>query len=140
MIDLCVAPELRGLHPLLARLVKLTGATVLDADSFDAWALQAGPAMVIFAQDPADFNDRLDLAAVVPELRALGGRRFRVALLPPAAAQAIAPRYELARWPAFVMLRDGRYLGAAVGGWKPGIGMAGARVGLMRAPRKGTIE
>ena len=27
----------------------------------------------------------------------------------------LAPRYGFARWPAFVMLRDGRYLGAVDG-------------------------
>jgi hydrogenase-1 operon protein HyaE len=36
-------------------------------------------------------------------------------LLPPAASRAIAPRYGFARWPAFVMLRNGQYLGAVDG-------------------------
>jgi hydrogenase-1 operon protein HyaE len=115
MSDLSVAPELIDLHPLLARLVKLTGATVLGADTFDAWAGQPGPAMVVFAEDPDRFKETLDLAVVVPELHATGGRRFRVGLLPPAASRAIAPRYGFARWPAFVMLRDGQYLGAVDG-------------------------
>jgi hydrogenase-1 operon protein HyaE len=106
------APEL---HPLLARLVQLTGAELLDADGYDAWAQQPGPAMVVFAEDPERFKETLDLAVVVPELHATGGGRFRVGLLPPAAARAVAPRYGFARWPAFVMLRDGQYLGAVDG-------------------------
>jgi len=115
MTDLTVPPELIDLHPLMARLVKLTGASVLGVDTFDHWAQQPGPAMVVFAEDTERFKETLDLAVVVPELHATGGKRFRVGLLPPAAARAIAPRFGFARWPAFVMLRDGLYLGAVDG-------------------------
>jgi hydrogenase-1 operon protein HyaE len=108
-------PPPPDLHPLLARLVLLTSATVLDATSFDAWAQQPGPAMVVFAEDPDRFKETLDLAVVVPELHAIGGRRFRVGLLPPVASRALAPRFGFVRWPAFVMLRDGHYLGAVDG-------------------------
>lgn len=103
------------LHPLLLRLVRETGAAVLSTESYDGWAGQPGPAMVVFAEDPDRYKETLDLAVVVPELHATGGRRFRVGLLPAAASRAIAPRYGFARWPAFVMLRDGQYLGAVDG-------------------------
>lgn len=103
------------LHPLLARLVKETNAAVLTADSYDAWAQQPGVAMLVFAEDPERFKETLDLAVIVPELHATAGRSFRVGLLPPAASRAIAPRFGFARWPAFVLLRDGRYLGAVDG-------------------------
>ena len=92
-----------------------TGAAVLTPETFDAWARQPGPAMVVFAEDPDRYKETLDLAVIVPELHATGGRHFRVGLLPPAASRAIAPRYGFARWPAFVMLRDGQYLGAVDG-------------------------
>ncbi len=103
------------LHPLLSRLVRETGAATLSAESFDDWAGRPGLAMAVFAEDPERFKETLDLAVVVPELHVAGGRRFRVGLLPPAASRAIAPRYGFARWPAFVMLRDGQYLGAVDG-------------------------
>lgn len=115
MTDLTVPPALIDLHPLLARLVKLTNATVLAVDTFDHWAQQPGPAMVVFAEDPERFKETLDLAVIVPELHATAGRHFRVGLLPPTASRAIAPRFGFARWPAFVMLRDGLYLGAVDG-------------------------
>ncbi len=115
MTDLTVPPELIDLHPLLARLVKLTNATVLGVDTFDHWAQQPGPAMVVFAEDPERFKETLDLAVIVPELHATGGRLFRVGLLPPTASRAIAPRFGFARWPAFVMLRNGQYLGTVDG-------------------------
>ena len=104
-----------ALHPLLLRLVQQTGAAVLGPDTFDAWAQQPGLAMVVFAEDPERFKETLDLAIVVPELHAAHGGAFRVALLPPAASRALVSRYGFARWPAFVMLRDGHYLGAVDG-------------------------
>ena len=111
-----VAPADPGtLHPLLVRLVRDTGAAILDVDSFDAWAGQPGAAMVVFAEDPERYKETLDLAVIVPELQACRAGRFRVALLPPAASRALASRYGFARWPAFVMLRDGSYLGAVDG-------------------------
>ncbi|MBA4176298.1 MAG: hydrogenase [Leptothrix sp. (in: Bacteria)] len=110
-----VHPPAPDLHPLLARLVYLTHAAVLDAEGFDDWARQPGVAMVVFAEDPDRYKETLDLAVVVPELHATGGRHFRVGLLPPAASRAVAPRFGFARWPAFVMLRDGHYLGAVDG-------------------------
>ena len=94
------------LHPLLARLVRETGAAVLDASTFDAWAEQAGAAMVVFVEEPERIKETLDLAVIVPELAASRPGRFRVALLPPVAARAVAKRYGFAHWPAFVMLRD----------------------------------
>lgn len=104
-----------ALHPLLDRLVRETGAAVLDADACDAWTGQDGAAMLVFAEDPQRYKEVLDLAVIVPELHAAAQRAFRVALLRPEAARALAPRYGFARWPAFVMLRDGQYLGAVDG-------------------------
>jgi hydrogenase-1 operon protein HyaE len=87
---------------------------VLATDTFDAWARQPGLAMLVFAEEPERYKETLDLAVIVPELHAASGRAFRVGLLPPL-ARALAPRYGFARWPAFVMLRDGQYLGAVDG-------------------------
>ena len=103
------------LHPLLARLVAETGASVLETTTFDAWADQPGAAMVVFAEAPDRAKETLDIAVIVPELHAARAGCFRVALLPPEVARALAPRYGFARWPAFVMLRDGGYLGAVDG-------------------------
>jgi hydrogenase-1 operon protein HyaE len=109
------SPAANELHPLLARLVQLTGAALPGAEDFDAWANAPGTAMVVFADEPERYKETLDIAVIVPELHAAAARAFRVALLPPAAARALAPRYGLARWPAFVLLRDGQYLGAVDG-------------------------
>jgi len=112
-----IAPPatLPALHPLLARLVAQTGAAVLELEAFDAWSNAPGAAMLVFAEDPERYKETLDLAVIVPELHAARAKQFRVALLTPAAARALAPRYGFARWPAFVMLRDGNYVGAVDG-------------------------
>jgi hypothetical protein len=115
MNDLIVPPELIDLPPVLARLTKLTGATLVGVDHYDDWAGQHGFTMVVFAKDSEHFEATLDLVGVVSELRATAGEELRVGLLAPAASSAIAPRYGLSDWPAFVMLRDGHYLGAAQG-------------------------
>lgn len=104
-----------ALHPLLQRLLQQTSGTLLEVEGFDAWASQAGAAMLVFAEEPDRYKETLDLAVVVPELHAAVAGRFRVGLLAPVAARALAPRYGFARWPAFVMLRDGQYLGAVDG-------------------------
>lgn len=115
MNDLTVRPELIDLHPLLARLVKLTGAEVISAENYDAWARQSGRAMVVFTTDPDRFEVPLYLAAVMPDLQATAGGGLRVGLLPPAASSVIAARYRLNHWPVFVMLQDGEFLGAVEG-------------------------
>jgi len=104
-----------ALHPLLQRLVQQTAGAVLEAATVDAWIDQPGAAMLVFAEEPDRYKETLDLAVIVPELHAGRAGAFRVGLLVPAAARALAPRYGFARWPAFVVLRDGRYVGAVDG-------------------------
>ena len=116
MNELASPAILPALHPLFVRMVAETGAAVLhDAAGFDEWLAQPGVAMVVFAEDPERFKETLDLAVIVPELHAASRGAFRVALLPPAASRLLAPRFGFARWPAFVMLRDGQYVGGVDG-------------------------
>jgi hydrogenase-1 operon protein HyaE len=108
-----VAPP--AMHPLLERLVELTSATVLDPGGFDAWVGGSGAALLVFTEEPVLYRETLDLAVIVPELAKTLAGRFRTGLLLPAAARALAPRYGFRRWPALVLLRDGRYVGAIDG-------------------------
>jgi hydrogenase-1 operon protein HyaE len=109
------APAARRLHPLLERLVSIVPATVLEPAGFDAWAGAPGAALLVFTEDPVIHRETLDLAVIVPELAAAMPGRFRTGLLLPAAARALAPRYGFRRWPALVLLKDGRYVGAIDG-------------------------
>ena len=105
----------RAPHPLIERLIGMTAATVLETGELDAWAEAPGPALLVFTEDPALYRETLDLAVIVPELaQALPGR-FRTGVLLPPAARALAPRYGFRRWPALVLLKEGRYVGAIDG-------------------------
>ena len=103
------------LHPLLAQLVAKHGFADLRAANFDAFADAPGRALIAFTEDPVRFKETLDLAVIVPELARAFGGAFRVGVLLPDSARAIAPRYAFRRWPALVMLADGRYVGAIDG-------------------------
>ena len=110
-----VSADAGRLHPLLQRLLQTTGAALLDAGALEPWLAQPGTAMLVFVDEPDRQKETLDLAVIVPELHAARPGAFRVGLLPPALARSVAARYGFARWPAFVLLRDGRYLGAVDG-------------------------
>jgi hydrogenase-1 operon protein HyaE len=70
---------------------------------------------------------------IVPEIQRAFPGRFAVGVLLPAAAREFHPRYGFRRWPAFVLLRDGQYLGAVDGlrNWDEYVGVV-AR--LLEAP------
>ena len=66
--------------------------------------------MVLFAGDPVQFPEGLDVAVVLPELqRSLPGR-FKVAVVPREREDAVARRYGSQRWPTLLFLRDGQYV------------------------------
>ena len=60
-------------------------------------------------------KETLDLAVIVPELAQAFPGRFAVGVLLPAAARAFQPRFGFRLWPAIVVLRDGKYVGAIEG-------------------------
>ncbi len=104
-----------AVHPLLAQLVAKHGFSELCADAFDSFADEPGRALIVFTEDPVRFKETLDLAVIVPEIVRAFGAAFRVGVLFPEAARAIAPRFGFRRWPALVVLADGRYVGAIDG-------------------------
>lgn len=111
------APEMQAplVHPLLERLMALLDAPALDAAGFEAWIGAPGHALLVFTEDPAQYRETLDIAVIVPELAQAFAGRFRVGMLLPAPARVIAGRYGFKRWPALVLLRDGKYVGAIDG-------------------------
>ena len=108
----CV-PE--GLHPLLQQLFTRHGFTNVGAENFDAFAGQPGHTLLLFTEDPQRYKETLDIAVIVPEIARAFAGRFAVGVLLPDAARAYQPRYGFRRWPAFVMLKDGEYVGAVDG-------------------------
>ena len=104
-----------AVHPLVEQLSSRHGFVRVDAESLDAFAAAPGHALLVFTEDPVRYKETLDLAVIAPEVdRAFAGR-FRAAVLLPADARKVAPRYGFARWPALVVLKDGHYVGAIDG-------------------------
>ena len=103
------------LHPLFERLFAQHGYANLDAAGLDAFLAAPGAALLFFAEDPVQVRETLDLCVILPEIAGAFGARFRVGVLLPPAARAVAPRYGFRRWPALVMVRDGGYVGAIDG-------------------------
>ncbi len=102
-------------HPLIAQLFSKHGCTDVRAENFEAFTQRAGHTLLLFTEDPVRFKETLDLAVIVPELARAFAGRFAVGVLLPEAAREIHVRYGFRRWPAFVLLADGQYLGAVDG-------------------------
>ena len=103
------------LHPLIAQLFTKHGFAAVTAADLDAFVSERGHALLVFTEDPLRVKETLDLAVIVPELARAFAGRFRVGVLLPDAARQVHPRYGFRRWPAFVVLRDGAYVGAVDG-------------------------
>ena len=102
-------------YPLIAQLFSKHRFDEVTPENFATWTQTPGRTLLMFTEDPRRFKETLDLAVIVPELcRAFPGR-FTVGVLLPEAAREIAVRYGFRRWPAFVMLADGQYVGVVDG-------------------------
>jgi hydrogenase-1 operon protein HyaE len=114
MIDTASAAT-ATLHPLLEQLFTRHGFAPVEPETIDAFVEQPGHALLVFTEDPKRYKETLDLAVIAPELAKAFAGRFRTGALLPDAARKLAPRYGFARWPALVLLKDGRYVGAIDG-------------------------
>ena len=102
-------------YPLVERLFSKHGFAEVTRETFSAWTERAGRTLLLFIEDPGIYKETLDLAVIVPELvRAFRGR-FVVGVLLPEAARELSVRYGFRRWPAFVILADGKYVGVVDG-------------------------
>jgi hydrogenase-1 operon protein HyaE len=102
-------------YPLVAQLFSKHGYVEVTPASFRQWSQTPGRALLLFIEDPGRFKETLDLVVIVPELARAFPGRFHVGVLLPDAAREIAVRYGFRRWPAFVILADGQYVGAVDG-------------------------
>ncbi len=107
-------PDLRA-HPLIAALFTRHGFAEVDPDSLASFCARPGAALLLFLEDPVRYKETLDVAVIVPELVRALAAPMHLGVLLPEAARAVHPRYGFRRWPAFVVLRDGAYVGAVDG-------------------------
>jgi hydrogenase-1 operon protein HyaE len=102
-------------YPLIAQLFSKHHYTEVTPQNFTAWTYVPGRSLLLFLEDPIRFKETLDLAVIAPELARAFPGRFAIGVLLPEAAREIAVRYGFRRWPAFVVLADGKYVGAVDG-------------------------
>jgi len=102
-------------YPSIARLFAVHGYARVDGETIDAFIAQPGHAMLVFLEDPLRIKESLDLAVIFPELARARPGRFAVGVLLPESARALQARFGFRRWPALVLLEDGRYVGAIDG-------------------------
>ena len=102
-------------HPLLAQVFTRHGFAEVTPENFTTWTQRPGRALLLFLEDPARYKETLDIAVIVPQLAQAFAGRFAVGVLLPRAAREFAVRYGFRRWPAFVLLADGNYVGAVDG-------------------------
>ncbi len=106
--------------PLITRLARSPGAQWVDTRSLDAFRALAGDAALLIWSDPVRFPECLDVAVVLPELRAHvcadgGGDRFRIGVVTADAEDSLARVFGALRRPSLVFLRDGVYVTTVAG-------------------------
>ncbi len=103
-------------HPLMQRLVDAHGAQWVDLSGLDDWVKTApGDAVLLVAGDAVRFPEGLDVAVVLPELRAAVKASFRIGVATATDEDAIASRFGAQRRPSLIFLRDGRYATTVAG-------------------------
>jgi hydrogenase-1 operon protein HyaE len=130
------------LHPLMQRLLAEHGARLVTPDDADAFCRAEGAHVLLFGGDPVRFPEALDVAVVLPELRAAlaaePALRFDIGVVPREHEDALARRYAVQRWPSLLFMRgDGTaagWLGAVSGmqDWTDYI--AAVRAALLATP------
>jgi len=103
------------LHPLVRRLAEAEGATAITLATLDDWLARGGHQVLFFSGDPVRFPEGVDVAVVLPELRAALGDRFTIGVVLREDEDAVARRFGAQHWPSLVFLRDGQYQATIAG-------------------------
>lgn len=112
------APLPAALTPLLARLTA-RGWPLLRLAELDGFSRQHGAIVAFCSDDPTRLPEVADAAVILPELLKDGGFALTPCLLHPADNPGLQAQYGVMKYPAFLFLRDGGYLGTLAGlrGW-----------------------
>ncbi|MDR0251173.1 MAG: hydrogenase [Burkholderiales bacterium] len=116
MMETAATSAVANIPSLIARLLERSDTFEISLETFDG-VLEKTPGLLLlfFIEDPVRYRETLDLAVIAPELLATSEEPMCLGVLLPEAARALQPRYGFRRWPSFVLLRDGQYLGAIDG-------------------------
>lgn len=102
-------------HPLVARLIELSGRPALTVDALESMLAEPGMAVLFCGGDPVQYPECLDVAVVLPEMLKLFPDRFRMVVADRALEPAMQVGYGIQRWPGLLFLRDGQYVGTILG-------------------------
>jgi hydrogenase-1 operon protein HyaE len=130
-------------HPLMQRLVDAHGAQWVGMAGLDDWVKATpGDAVLLVAGDAVRFPEGLDVAVVLPELRAAARSTFRIGVATSADEDAIASRFGAQRRPSLIFLRDGRYATTVAGmhDWGDYVGQVQAALAHPTGPAPMAIQ
>lgn len=107
----------QAVPPLIAHLLENPQAFEVTAENFEKTHKEPGTLMLFFSEDPVRYKETLDFAVIAGEILKTfsDNQTMRLGVLLPEAARQLQPHYGFKRWPAFVLLRDGQYLGVIEG-------------------------
>ncbi|MEV4780292.1 hydrogenase [Burkholderia sp. LMU1-1-1.1] len=115
MLQVPAPHSVAGTPPLMQRLVRQHGAAWVRDTPSEPFLARDGDCVLFIAGDPVRFPECLDVAVVLPELQRACSVPFRIALAESDCEDALARRYGVARRPALVFLRGGRYVATVAG-------------------------
>ncbi len=98
--------------PLIQDLMDSQKVPLVDETSLEAFVASHRHVLLFFTENPAQFPESNDVAVVLPLLMRQFGERFRVAVVARECERRLHARFPFDSWPALVLLRDGRYVGA----------------------------
>jgi hydrogenase-1 operon protein HyaE len=129
------------LHPLVTRLIESHGAAPITQATLDGWLGGPGDRVLFFSGDPVRFPEGVDVAVVLPELRAAHDGRFEIGVVLREDEDAVARRFGVQHWPSLVFVRAGHYVATIAGmkDWGEYLQQIGAALGApaTRAPTVG---
>ena len=102
-------------HPAIARLFREFDLPEVGVGNVDAFLADGGNAVLFFTEDPKQYPESSDVAAILPELIHAFPGRFRSAVVARESERELQKRFGFARWPALVFVRDGDTVGAITG-------------------------
>lgn len=102
-------------HPLVRRLVEELGVSEVGAADVDGFLAAPGNALLFFTEDPLQYPESADVAAILPQLMGAFPGRFRSAVVAREAERELQARFGFARWPALVCVRGGEIVGTITG-------------------------
>ncbi|MEJ2454692.1 MAG: hydrogenase-1 expression HyaE [Candidatus Thiodiazotropha sp.] len=98
--------------PLIEDLIDSKGLPLVDEASLEAFCASHRHVLLFFTENPVQFPESNDVAVVLPLLMQHFGERFRVGVVSRDSERQLHARFPFDSWPALVLLRDGRYVGA----------------------------